>query len=122
MILFSCFVNDCFFITWLGDGTLLTANAKWKNRRRMIAPALHSNMMENFLPIMNKHTSSFANRLERLCENGQNKNVDIYRYVTLISLDIISEAAMGVSTEAQTSTHSKEYVDGIYWISKKNCL
>ena len=106
-------------VTWLGDGVLFSSDAKWKNRRRMLTPAFHFNMMHNFLPIMNKHTFAMANELKKLCESGKNKNVDVYAYITLTALDIISETAMGVSTNAQTSTESMEYVNGIYWINQK---
>ena len=105
---------------WLGDATLLTKYEKWKVRRRMLTPAFHFNMIKNFFPIMNKHTFHMATKMRNKIQTGDNHSVDLHQFITLTALDIISEAAMGISMNSQTATDSKskKYVEAIYWMNR----
>ncbi|KAK2721923.1 cytochrome P450 4C1-like [Artemia franciscana] len=95
---------------WLGDGLLLSSGLKWKTRRRLLTPAFHFTILENFIPIFVKCTERFVKVLEGKMV-GQ-KFFDIYPLTSLASLDAICECAMGVEVEAQCSEES-EYVKAV---------
>uniref|UniRef100_A0A147BND3 Putative cytochrome p450 4v2-like protein n=1 Tax=Ixodes ricinus TaxID=34613 RepID=A0A147BND3_IXORI len=94
---------------WLGKGLLTSSGSKWRSRRKMLTPAFHFRILEDFLPIMNEQGEIFARALQ-----GHTHAVfDITKFVTACTLDIICETAMGVKVNAQTNP-SSAYVSNIY--------
>lgn len=94
---------------WLGTGLLTSSGSKWKSRRKMLTPAFHFRILEDFLPIMNEQGEIFAQTLQ----NQTHRVIDITKFVTACTLDIICETAMGVKVNAQTNP-SSTYVTNIY--------
>ncbi|CAN7940658.1 unnamed protein product [Ixodes hexagonus] len=86
-----------------------SSGSKWRTRRKMLTPAFHFRILEDFLPIMNEQGEIFAGALR-----GNTHTVfDITKFVTACTLDIICETAMGVKVNAQTNP-SSAYVSNIY--------
>ncbi|XP_054919112.1 cytochrome P450 4V2-like [Dermacentor andersoni] len=94
---------------WLGTGLLTSSGSKWKSRRKMLTPAFHFRILEDFLPIMNEQGEIFAQALQ----HQTHCVIDITKFVTACTLDIICETAMGVKVNAQTNPTST-YVSNIY--------
>ncbi|KAI2474216.1 hypothetical protein C4B38_000284 [Diabrotica virgifera virgifera] len=88
---------------WLGDGLLVSTGTKWKQRRRMLTPAFHFSILENFIDVFDSVGDIFIKKLQR--EVGKN-SVDISELVSLYTLDVICEAAMGTKLNAQTDSTS----------------
>ncbi|XP_050501561.1 cytochrome P450 4C1-like isoform X2 [Diabrotica virgifera virgifera] len=88
---------------WLGEGLLTSTGAKWKKRRRMLTPAFHFSILENFLEVFDSVGDIFIQKLRR--EVGK-KTVEISEPVSLYTLDVICEAAMGIKLNAQTDSTS----------------
>ncbi|GAB6033127.1 Cytochrome P450 4V2 [Chamberlinius hualienensis] len=82
---------------WFRDGLILSTGNKWFQRRRMLTPSFHFQILEQFRVIMNEHTVTLTKLL------GENKDnyCDVYPYATRASLDIICETAMGVKLGCQ---------------------
>ncbi|OQR71070.1 cytochrome P450 4V2-like [Tropilaelaps mercedesae] len=99
-----------FLDAWLGTGLLTGYGEKWRQRRRMLTPAFHFRILEDFLPVFNDHSREFTKNLER--HEGQ-KAVDIVPLVTMATLDIICDTAMGVKIHAQENSGSA-YVKALY--------
>ena len=99
-----------FIWPWLGTGLLTSTGAKWHSRRKLLTPAFHFRILEDFLDVMNKQSSIFGNILEGLAGD---KVIDIFPYVTHCALDIICETAMGKSIGAQANSGT-DYVKAIY--------
>ncbi|XP_077295341.1 cytochrome P450 4C1-like [Arctopsyche grandis] len=102
-----------FLSAWLGDGLLLSKGNKWRRQRKIITPTFHFKILEQFVNVFNDKGKIF---IEKLAEN-KGKVFDVYPYVTLCALDIISESAMGTNMNAQNNSES-EYVKAIYRISE----
>lgn len=75
-----------FLESWLGTGLLLSSGEKWFQRRRILTPAFHFKILEQFVAVFNKETDVMVANL-RKHEDG--KEFDIYSYVTLMALDSI---------------------------------
>lgn len=121
-----------FLIPWLGDGLLLSTGQKWFNKRKILTPAFHFKILEQFVEVFDKQGTVLVQRLK---EQATGKLVNIYPFVTLAALDIICgrilyyfpeylfmifcyflETAMGTSINAQTDTDSK-YVRAVTELS-----
>ncbi|EFA04665.2 cytochrome P450 CYP4BN1 [Tribolium castaneum] len=94
---------------WLGTGLLTSDGPKWKKHRKIITPAFHFQILEQFVEVFESGGNRFVQQLQK--EVGK-KSVDIYPYVTLCTLDIICESAMGISINAQFDDNS-DYVRSV---------
>ncbi|XP_039270071.2 cytochrome P450 4V2-like [Styela clava] len=100
-----------FLHSWLGTGLLTASGEKWKTRRRLLTPTFHFSILNDFLAVMNEQAKVFSTNLEKFAKTGETFNV--CTPITLCTLDIICETAMGKSINAQDSEDS-EYVNAIY--------
>ncbi|XP_063922936.1 cytochrome P450 4c3-like isoform X2 [Zophobas morio] len=98
-----------FLRPWLGNGLLTSDGRKWKERRRILTPAFHFQILEQFIEVFESCGDTFIKKLE---QNIGKISFDIYPYVTLCSLDIICESIMGISINAQNNDKS-DYVKSV---------
>ncbi|RZC32091.1 cytochrome P450 CYP4BN11, partial [Asbolus verrucosus] len=94
---------------WLGTGLLTADAAKWKKHRLIITPTFHYKILEDFVDVFESNGKILVQQFEK--QLNQN-SVNIYPFVTLCTLDIICESAMGTSVKAQENTES-EYVRSV---------
>ncbi|XP_047096726.1 cytochrome P450 4C1-like [Schistocerca piceifrons] len=102
-----------FLYPWLGEGLLTSSGSKWHMHRKMITPAFHFRILDNFVDIFAENGKVLV---EKLKPKADGKTFDIYPFITSCALDIICETAMGTSVNAQHETQSA-YVNAIYRIS-----
>lgn len=102
-----------FLTPWLGDGLLLSKGKKWHSRRKIITPAFHFKILEEFIDIFDKQSSILIEKLKRH-DNGE--VINIHKFITLMALDIVCETAMGTKIEAQSNTNSA-YVRAVHDLS-----
>lgn len=98
-----------FLIDWLGTGLLISTGQKWHNRRKIITPTFHFKILQQFVDVFNDQNEILIGKIKGL---KTEKPFDIYNLVTLMSLDIISQTAMGVDLKAQFNQDS-EYVKSV---------
>ncbi|XP_054157968.1 cytochrome P450 4C1-like [Oppia nitens] len=100
-----------FLSDWLGDGLLLSTGAKWKGRRKLLTPAFHFKILDDFIPLMNAQTNIFLDKIKDMSTDRQ--YIDIREPIAQLTLDIICETAMGVQVGAQVGKN-KPYVAAIH--------
>ncbi|XP_015280489.1 PREDICTED: cytochrome P450 4V2 [Gekko japonicus] len=99
---------------WLGTGLLTSSGSKWRTRRKMLTPTFHFTILTDFLEVMNEQASILVEKLEKHVDK---EAFDCFLYITLCTLDIICETAMGKNIGAQSNSDS-EYVRSVYRMSE----
>ncbi|PSN43028.1 Cytochrome P450 4V2 [Blattella germanica] len=87
---------------------------KWHARRKMLTPAFHFTILENFVEVFSEKSKILVKLLQK--ESGA-EEFDIFPYINLCALDIICETAMGTDMKAQEQGEHSSYVKAVNNIS-----
>uniref|UniRef100_A0A1L8E438 Putative cytochrome n=1 Tax=Nyssomyia neivai TaxID=330878 RepID=A0A1L8E438_9DIPT len=104
-----------FLKPWLGTGLLISTGQKWHTRRKIITPTFHFKILEQFTEVFNRQGATLVRLLREKHTNGESFN--IYPFINLYALDVISESAMGMQLNSQIDSGS-EYVRAVSEISQ----
>ncbi|GAB6019209.1 hypothetical protein CHUAL_014000 [Chamberlinius hualienensis] len=99
---------------WLGQGLLTSSGQRWKSHRKLLTPSFHFRILDNFVPIFNEQSAILVKKLK---EKAGKDLFNVYPYITLCTLDIICETAMGTKIRAQEGGNV-EYVNAITTFSE----
>ncbi|KAF5293172.1 hypothetical protein FQR65_LT11017 [Abscondita terminalis] len=102
-----------FLTKWLGDGLLTSTGDKWRKHRKMLTPAFHFKILEQFINVFNLFGNVLTLQLEK--EIGK-KSFDIFLPISLCTLDVICATSMGTNVDAQQT--NSDYVNAVKNISK----
>ncbi|XP_069959762.1 cytochrome P450 4C1 isoform X2 [Cherax quadricarinatus] len=94
---------------WLGLSLLTSTGSHWQTRRKLLTPAFHFKILEQFVDVFNKQSSKLVSILQKKADG---KPFDIFDDITLCVLDALCETAMGRSINAQDDRNS-EYVQAV---------
>ncbi|CAB0045304.1 unnamed protein product [Trichogramma brassicae] len=92
---------------WMGTGLFTAPASKWRLHRKLIMPTFNPRILEGFVEIFAKQANVLVKELRVELDAGE---FDIFQYVSLCTLDIICETAMGVPSSVQVQRKSL-YVD-----------
>ncbi|KAI9560159.1 hypothetical protein GHT06_014170 [Daphnia sinensis] len=101
-----------FIQPWLATGLLTSTGSKWHQRRKMLTPTFHFKILEDFVHVFNEQSKTLVEKLTT--KVGQ--DFDIFPFITLCTLDVICETAMGRHVNAQSKSDS-DYVKAVYNMS-----
>lgn len=97
---------------WLGRGLLTASSERWRQHRKVITPTFHFGILDSFCEVFADKSKILVQKLEHFAV-GTGHSVDVYPFVTRAALDIISEAAMGTTVNAQDDPDNA-YVHSVY--------
>lgn len=95
---------------WLGTSILTSNGERWRSKRKMLTPAFHFSILNDFMTIFNKEATILLDQFSQFADSRQ--SVDVFPLIKLCALDIICESAMGVNIRAQLG-QNKDYVRSV---------
>jgi len=98
-----------FFTEWLGRGLLLSHGEKWFQRRKLLTHAFHFKILDDFIRVFDSQAITFIKQMKKFANRPA---IDVSQHITLYTLDVINEAAMGIKLDAQINSDT-EYVKNI---------
>lgn len=96
--------------SWIGEGLLSSTGSKWFAQRKMLTPAFHFRILDDFFAIFNEQAKVLVQKFDQLASKG---SFDVTDHVALCALDIVCESTMGQSVNAQKDNDS-EYVKAVH--------
>uniref|UniRef100_A0A1L8E4P9 Putative cytochrome n=1 Tax=Nyssomyia neivai TaxID=330878 RepID=A0A1L8E4P9_9DIPT len=103
-----------FLHPFLGTG-LLTANGKkWQQRRRILTPTFHFNILKEFLAVFHEECEKFTDLL--MVETTKSDGTNLPPLTSHVTLNTVCETAMGVKLDSYSG--SKEYRSSIQAIGE----
>lgn len=100
---------------WLGTGLLTSTGSKWRQRRKMLTPAFHFKVLNDFLSVHDYQAKVFLEQIKPYADSG--KEVDLFPYIKRLALDVICDTSMGVTIDAQNN-HDHQYVESVRLLSE----
>ncbi|VDM62124.1 unnamed protein product [Angiostrongylus costaricensis] len=104
-------VQYSFLSPWIGEGLLVSKPDKWRSRRKLLTPTFHYEILKDFVEVYNRHGRTLLGKFLKIADHGQYE--DIFHTVTLCTLDVICEAALGICIDAQKNPHSP-YLEAVF--------
>nr|O16805.1 RecName: Full=Cytochrome P450 4d1; AltName: Full=CYPIVD1 [Drosophila simulans]AAB71168.1 cytochrome P450 [Drosophila simulans] len=101
---------------WLKEGLLVSRGRKWHKRRKIITPAFHFKILDQFVDVFEKGSRDLLRNMEQDRLKHGDSGFSLYDWINLCTMDTICETAMGVSINAQSNADS-EYVQAVKTIS-----
>ncbi|XP_023238261.1 cytochrome P450 4C1-like isoform X2 [Centruroides sculpturatus] len=101
------------FHSWLGTGLLTSSDEKWRSRRKLLTPAFHFRILEDFQDIFYEQANILV---QKLIETKEGEVVEMSELVTLCTLDIVADSAMGIQLKAQVKSDNN-YVKAVKGIT-----
>ncbi|CAB3256532.1 unnamed protein product [Arctia plantaginis] len=98
-----------FLTPWLRDGLLLSSGSKWQERRKILTPAFHFNILRQYFLIIEENSQRFLDNLKQTA----GKPIDIAPVLSEFTLSSICETAMGTQLN-EDSGSGKSYKQAIY--------
>lgn len=90
-----------FLHDWLRTGLLTATGRKWHQRRKILTPAFHFQILEQYVEVFDRQSSVLC---ECLQQPAPTDRVNTLEYVQLMTLDTMCETSMGVSIDAQRNS------------------
>ncbi|XP_063907299.1 cytochrome P450 4C1-like [Zophobas morio] len=104
------------FHNWLGTGLLTSEGNKWQERRKILTPAFHFNILKEFIKVFEAETK---NLVDVLMKESHKPYVAITDLISDFTLDTIGETAMGTNfKEEDIKVSGRDYKKAIHEIGK----
>ncbi|KAJ8915092.1 hypothetical protein NQ315_014347 [Exocentrus adspersus] len=83
-----------FLHDWLGTGLLTSSGNKWQNRRKILTPAFHFSILQEFIHIFNRETENLLKVLETECDKPY---TNVIKPITEFTLNSVGETSLGIN-------------------------
>ena len=86
-----------FLDAWLGDSLIIASGDRWSKLRRLITPAFHFQILEDYVKTMDEQAKVLVSKISET----EGKTIDFHDYAARFAMDVICETAMGIKCGAQ---------------------
>ncbi|XP_076242843.1 cytochrome P450 4C1 [Calliopsis andreniformis] len=97
-------------IPWFGTGLLTSAGRKWQARRKILTPAFHFNVLQQFVEIFIEEAEQMVKGLK---DEGGAVVKDLVPFVSSHTLNVICETAMGTSLKDRGAAFQRRYRNAV---------
>ncbi|KAI2473977.1 hypothetical protein C4B38_000071 [Diabrotica virgifera virgifera] len=99
---------------WLGKGLLTNSGSLWQQRRKILTPAFHFSILQEFVKVFNKET---ARLVETIKQENKKSATNIIPLISQTALNTIAETSFGTTLDL-TKKDDKNYVSAIHEMGK----
>ncbi|XP_069498354.1 cytochrome P450 4B1-like [Ambystoma mexicanum] len=103
-----------FVIPWIGKGLLVLSGQKWFQHRRLLTPGFHYDVLKPYVKLFSDCTKVMLDKWEKL--NVEDKSVELFQHVSLMTLDSIMKSAFSYESNCQTDSDNS-YIKAVYDLS-----
>ncbi|XP_011690846.1 PREDICTED: cytochrome P450 4C1-like [Wasmannia auropunctata] len=96
---------------WLRTGLFISSGAKWHSQRKILSPAFHFNILQQFLEIL---TEEGENMIKSLKNTEGSFVKDLIPFVNEYTLNTICETVMGTSLRNIDENQQRKYREAIH--------
>uniref|UniRef100_A0A8C0GVH2 Cytochrome P450 n=1 Tax=Chelonoidis abingdonii TaxID=106734 RepID=A0A8C0GVH2_CHEAB len=97
-----------------GKGLLVLHGPKWYQHRKLLTPGFHYDVLKPYVPLIADSTKVMLDKWEQLI--AQEKSVELFEHVSLMTLDSIMKCAFSYQSNCQTD-RSNSYIQAVFDIS-----
>ncbi|XP_015668037.1 cytochrome P450 4B1 [Protobothrops mucrosquamatus] len=98
-------------IPWIGKGLLVLHGPKWAQHRKLLTPGFHFSVLKPYVPLIADSTKVMLDKWELLI--SQEKTVELFEHVSLMTLDSIMKCAFGYNSNCQMYKENS-YVQAVF--------
>ncbi|XP_026521597.1 cytochrome P450 4B1 [Notechis scutatus] len=98
-------------IPWIGKGLLVLHGPKWAQHRKLLTPGFHFNVLKPYVPLIADSAKLMLNKWEQLIM--QEKSVELFEHVSLMTLDSIMKCAFSYNSNCQMHRENS-YVQAVF--------
>ncbi|KAJ8735683.1 hypothetical protein PYW07_007303 [Mythimna separata] len=95
---------------WLRDGLLVSKGSKWQERRKILTPTFHFNILRQFCQVLEDNSQRFVESLNEMT----GRPIDVVPIISEFTLNSICETAMGTKLSDYNRSEINAYKDAIY--------
>ncbi|XP_072259343.1 cytochrome P450 4B1-like isoform X2 [Pyxicephalus adspersus] len=104
-----------FLIPWIGKGLLILSGNTWFQHRRLITPGFHYDVLKPYVKLISESTNVMLDNWDSLC--NKNESVELFQYVSLMTLDSIMKCAFSYNSNCQTEKDNS-YIGAVYDLAR----
>ncbi|XP_029832448.2 cytochrome P450 4V2 [Ixodes scapularis] len=91
-----------FVAPWLGpDNLLLATGEPWRFKRKLLTPAFHFRVLDNYMRIFNENGDLLVRHICSLVDEAPNEPIRLFKITQKCAMDIIGEVTMGAKLQLQ---------------------
>ena len=97
---------------WLGEGLLISKDAKWRRNRHLLTPAFHFEILKQYVSVYNSSVEVLLNKWSSAA--ARKEPVKLFDTISLLSLDIILQCAFSYKSDCQNVQTRHPYIKCVY--------
>ncbi|XP_003224466.2 cytochrome P450 4B1 [Anolis carolinensis] len=102
-----------FLIPWIGKGLLILNGPKWQQHRKLLTPGFHYDILKPYINVMVESVKQMLDILEKQVSKDSTASVEIFKHVSLMTLDTIMKCAFSNKSNCQTE-RDNAYIKAVY--------